>query len=82
MEWLSNLDFKNTHFSFPLQKKKCNQEEFTHLGKVKLKLLPVEFGLVELDTSEGGRLRSAEADADSPEALEHLEGRLLVIDPE
>lgn len=54
----------------------------THLGKVEFELLAVELGLVQLDASARRRLRSAEVDPNSPEALEHLESRLLVVDPE
>lgn len=54
----------------------------THLGKVEFELLAVELGLVQLDASAGRRLRGAEVDPHSPEALEHLESRLPVVDPE
>lgn len=54
----------------------------THLGKVEFELLAVELGLVQLDASTRRRLRGAEVDPHSPETLEHLESRLLVVDPE
>lgn len=53
----------------------------THLGKVELELLAVELGLVQLDASAGSSLWSAEIDPDSPEAFEHLESRLFIVDP-
>lgn len=52
-----------------------------HLGKIKFELLAVELGLVQLDASAGCGLWGAEADPDSPEAFEHLEGRLFIVDP-
>lgn len=54
----------------------------TNLGKVEFELLAVELGLVQLDASAGSRLWGAEVDPHSPEAFEHLEGRLLIVDPE
>ena len=53
----------------------------THLGKVEFELLAVELGLVQLDASAGSGLRGAEVDPDSPEAFEHLESRLFIVDP-
>ncbi len=53
----------------------------THLGKVQFKLLAVELGLVQLDASTGSSLWGAEVDPDSPEAFEHLESRLFIVDP-
>lgn len=53
----------------------------THLGKIELELLAVELGLMQLDPSAGSGLWGAEVDPDSPEAFEHLESCLLVVDP-
>lgn len=53
----------------------------THLGKVEFQLLAVELRLVQLDASAGSGLWGAEVDPDSPKAFEHLESRLLVVDP-
>lgn len=53
----------------------------THLGKIELELLAVELGLMQLDASAGSGLRGAEVDPDSPEAFEHLESCLFVVDP-
>ena len=53
----------------------------THLGKVEFELLAVELGLVQLDASSGSGLWGAEVDPDSPEAFEHLESRLFIVDP-
>lgn len=53
----------------------------THLGKVEFKLLAIELGLVQLDASAGCGLWGAEVDPDSPEAFEHLESCLFIVDP-
>lgn len=53
----------------------------THLGKVEFELLAVELGLVQLDACTGGGLWGAKVDPDSPEAFEHLESRLFIVDP-
>lgn len=53
----------------------------TYLSEVKFELLAVELGLVQLDAGTGGGLRGAEVDPDSPEAFEHLESDLLVVNP-
>lgn len=53
----------------------------THLGKVEFELLAIELGLVQLDASAGSGLWGAEVDPDSPEAFEHLESCLFIIDP-
>lgn len=53
----------------------------THLGKVEFELLSVELGLMQLDASAGSCLWGAEVDPDSPEAFEHLESRLFIVDP-
>ena len=50
-----------------------------HLCKVKLELGPVELGLVQLNAGPGGGFGGTEADSDPSEALEHREGRLLVV---
>lgn len=54
----------------------------TNLGKVEFQLLAVELGLMQLNASAGSCLWGAEVDPHSPEAFEHLEGRLLIVDPE
>lgn len=54
----------------------------TNLGKVEFEFLAVELGLVQLDASASSCLWGAEVDPHSPEAFEHLEGRLLIVDPE
>lgn len=54
----------------------------THLSEVELKLLAVELGLMQLDACAGRCLGGAEVDPDSPEAFEHLERCLFIIDPE
>lgn len=53
----------------------------THLGKVEFELLAVELCLVQLDASAGSSFWGTEVDPDSPEAFEHLEICLFIIDP-
>lgn len=53
----------------------------THLSEVEFELLAVELGLVQLDASAGSGLWGAEVDPDSPEAFEHLEICLFIVDP-
>lgn len=53
----------------------------THLSKVQLHLLPEELGLVQAQPGVGGRQVAAEVDPDALEALEVLEGDVLVVGP-
>lgn len=74
--------WRNTAFILHNTLTQSLTRSLTHLGKVEFELLAVELGLVQLDASTRRRLRGAEVDPHSPETLEHLEGRLLVVDPE